>query len=306
MHLSAKLRRIRVQILAARAWLTIAVLTAVSRTPRKFILLTGRLTGYFFYRLNAKRRRFAHINLEHCFPHWPVGKREEIARSHFRCYGQAVIDLSVLWFSSEQRLSSYVSYRGIENWKKVQQQGRPVIFLTPHVVSVDFAATLLASQVPLCAMMKDFRNSVINERIIASRSRFGLSLYERSKGLRPLIRNLKNNVSCLYIPDQDFGNKNSIFVPFFGQKTATLNTLGRMAKLTNAQVLPLHARLDIESGQYQVVIDKPLENFPSDDEYANARRMNAVFEEIITEAPEQYMWTLRWFKTRPDNGKSIY
>ncbi len=306
MHLSTRLRRIRVQVLAARAWLTIVILTAIGRTPRKFTLLAGRITGYVFYRLNTKRRRFTHINLEYCFPHWPVGKREEIARKHFHCYGQAVVDLSVLWFSSEQRLGSYISYRGIENFHKAQRQGRPVIFLTPHVVSVDFAATLLATQVPICAMMKDFRNSVINDRIIASRTRFGLHLYERSKGLRPMIRNLKNNVSCLYIPDQDFGTNNSLFVPFFGQKSATLNTLGRMAKLTNALVLPLHAHLNFKTGQYQVVIDRPLENFPGDDEYANARRMNAVFEEIIAKAPEQYMWTLRWFKTRPDNGKSIY
>ncbi len=214
--------------------------------------------------------------------------------------------MSMLWYSSEQRLGSYINYQGFSNFVEAQRQGRPVIFLTPHVVSIDFAGTMLATQVPVCAMMKDLRNSIFNEKIVASRSRFGLRLHKRSKGIRPLIRNLLDNVSCIYIADQDFGMKNSVFASFFNEKVATLSTLGRMARITNALVLPMSSRLDLDSGQYYVVIGKPMANFPTDDEYINARRMNAEFEKIIARAPEQYMWTLRWFKTRPNDSPSIY
>ena len=305
-QISQKYRAVKNRLRAVRAWFAIVVLTGIGRTPRSVTLFVGKITGNLFYRFNTKRRRFALTNLEFCFPHWPVEKREKIAKDHFRCYGQAVIDMSMLWLSSEQRLSSYINYKGFEHWVNAQRQGRPVIFLTPHVVSVDFAATLLSSQVPTCAMMKDLRNSTLNKRIMSSRSRFGLKLYERSRGIRPLIRNLLNNVSCVYIPDQDFGMRNSVFASFFGEKVATLATLGRMAKLTNALVLPLHSSLNTETGQYYVVIDEPLSDFPTNDPHVDARRMNAVFETIIAQAPEQYMWTLRWFKTRPNNGPSIY
>ena len=303
---STKFQNWLARIKVSRAWITIAALTVVGQMPRKVMLLVGSIVGKLFYVFNKKRRKYALANLEICFPHWPVEKRDHVARDHFRRYGQAVVDLGMLWFSSEHRLNRCISYKGIENWIKADSEGRPVIFLTPHVVGVDLTATLLARHVPLCTMMKDMKNSIMNERIKASRSRFGLKLYSRSKGVRPLIRNLNNKVSCYYIPDQDFGLKNSIFVPFFDVRASTLATLGRMARMTNALVLPVRAYLNTNTGQYNVTIGEPLADFPTNDKYVDARRMNAVFEEIIKEAPEQYMWTLNWFRTRPDNGPSLY
>ena len=155
-------------------------------------------------------------------------------------------------------------------------------------------------------MMRDHKNPVLNNRLKANRKRFGLKLYTRSQGLLPLVQNLKRKVSCYYIADEDFGTNNSIFVPFFGVPVATLNTLGRMARLTNAKVLPVRSHLDSKTGRYDITIEAPLEKFPTDDSYTNARRMNAIFENMISAAPEQYLWTLRWFKSRPDNGTPPY
>ena len=87
---------------------------------------------------------------------------------------------------------------------------------------------------------------------------------------------------------------------------ATLNTLGRMTRMTDAKVLPVRTYLDPRSGQYHVTIEPPMADFPTDSDYINARRMNSVFETIIQAAPEQYLWTLRWFKTRPGNEEPIY
>jgi KDO2-lipid IV(A) lauroyltransferase len=42
------------------------------------------------------------------------------------------------------------------------------------------------------------------------------------------------------------------------------------------------------------------EDYPSESPEADARRMNAFIEERIREMPEQYLWTHRRFKTRPE------
>jgi lauroyl/myristoyl acyltransferase len=49
-----------------------------------------------------------------------------------------------------------------------------------------------------------------------------------------------------------------------------------------------------------------LESFPTTDELADAERINQVFEEGIRLAPEQYLWTLQWFRTQPDGDPSPY
>lgn len=51
----------------------------------------------------------------------------------------------------------------------------------------------------------------------------------------------------------------------------------------------------------------PLDNFPGEDELADAIRGNKIIESIIDKNRAQYMWLHRRFKTRPDpTDKSVY
>ncbi len=288
------------------SWLIVGGLFAISRLPRKVALRIGAIVGRMFYLFNKKRRHYTLTNLKMCFPHWPIEKRQQTVQDHFRLYGQAVVDLGMLWHASEKNLSRIMNISGIENWYKAVWEKRAVIILTPHMVATDIAGAILACHFPVCAMMKQMRNPLLNHYVVKGRARFGFQLFRRDQGIKRLITALKNDVACVYIPDQDFGIKSSIFVPFFATKAATLTTLGRLARITDAVVLPLFAHLEPDTGLYRVDIGKPLENFPANDTYADARAMNALFEEIILRAPEQYMWTLRWFKTRPDDEPFPY
>ena len=306
MYFTSRLKPSTRRLKLLPAWLAIGALALMAQLPSKLRLVFGAQVGRLFYLVNAKRRRIAHINLELCFPHWPLEKRRQVIREHFKIYGQAVVDLGMVSLSSEERLNAVINIEGFENYRRVRNAGHAVIFLTPHLVGVDIAGTLLSRHLPVCTMMRDHKNPVLNNRLKANRKRFGLKLYTRSQGLLPLVQNLKKKVSCYYIADEDFGVNNSLFVPFFGVPVATLNTLGRMARLTNARVLPVRSYLDSKTGRYDITIEAPLENFPTDDSYTNARRMNAIFEKMISAAPEQYLWTLRWFKSRPDNGTPPY
>lgn len=289
-------------------WVAIGGLAIVGRMPRKSVLRIGMLCGLLFYAFNAKRRHYAMVNLELCFPDWPIEKRRQLVRDHFKRYGQAIVDLGMLWNASEQYVEQQLRIKGMNHWVEAKSTGRPIIFLVPHMVATDMAGTLLARQMPLCAMMKELRNKVFNHRVVKGRSRFGMQLYSRSQGISKLISDLRNGVGCVYIPDQDFGaaEGTTVFVHFFAAVASTLTTLGRMAKITNAIVLPLYPYLDPETGLYHVTIAEPLTNFPTNDKHADARAMNAIFEETISRAPEQYVWTLRWFKSRPNNEPNPY
>ena len=81
--------------------------------------------------------------------------------------------------------------------------------------------------------------------------------------------------------------------------------MGRLSRLTGAKVLPMFTRR-LETGHYQVEIQAPLESFPTGDDMKDASRLNEVFETGIRLVPEQYLWTLQWFKNRPDGAPSPY
>ena len=44
-----------------------------------------------------------------------------------------------------------------------------------------------------------------------------------------IVKALKDGYPFYYLPDMDFGRKESIFVPFFGVQTATITGLARLA-----------------------------------------------------------------------------
>ncbi len=102
------------------------------------------------------------------------------------------------------------------------------------------------------------------------------------------------------------GERASVFVPFFGIPTATVTVLSRIAETTNAVVIPCLTRILPHGRGYEVRLHPPFENFPTDDPVADARYMNEQIEQWVREMPDQYMWSYRRFKTRPNNEPSFY
>ena len=113
--------------------------------------------------------------------------------------------------------------------------------------------------------------------------------------VRTLITALKNNEAVWYAPDQAYRKKGAQMVPFFGIPAATNTATSRLARMTGAAVLPYFQERMLD-GRYRMVIYPMLENFPSDDPVADAKRFNALIEAHVRRVPEQYLWIHRRFK----------
>jgi len=124
--------------------------------------------------------------------------------------------------------------------------------------------------------------------------------------LKALLRYIRQGLPFYYLPDQDMGERASVFAPFFGVPAATVTALSRIARSTNAAVIPCITRILPKGRGYEMRLYPPLKNFPSDDPFDDSRRMNEEVENRVREMPEQYMWSYRRFKTRPNNEPSLY
>jgi KDO2-lipid IV(A) lauroyltransferase len=139
------------------------------------------------------------------------------------------------------------------------------------------------------------------------RERWGpVRLITRSEGIKPIIRALRDGLPYFMLPDMDFGAKDAAFVPFFGIPAATLTALPRLAAATGAKVIPVIATFMPHYKGYRVVFYPKWENYPGEDMLEATRRMNAFIEERVREAPAEYFWTHKRFKTRPQGEPSLY
>lgn len=255
---------------------------------------------------SRKRREIARVNLRLCYPQFSESEREQLLRRHFRYRARSVLDYGVLWWGSSRRIGKLVRIQGEEHLREPLAAGRAVILLTCHTLMLDYGAAALVRRYPGVGLVKPARNAVVDWVMQRGRQRFLSRVFARAQGLRPIIAGLREGAFFYYLPDEDLGDRNATFAPFFGVEAATLTTLGRLARITDAVVVPAHTRYLPGTGRYVQVLSPPLAQFPSGDPRTDAMRMNQEIEKLIALAPEQYMWTMRRFRTRPDGGPNPY
>jgi KDO2-lipid IV(A) lauroyltransferase len=273
--------------------------------PLALLAPLGRGLGFLLYLLGRERRRVALTNLKLCFPGWTDSERRRIARAHFQAFGRSILEHGILWWSSRERVQRLVRIEGIEHWRGAA--GRPVILLAPHFVGLDMGGIRLGSEYRVVSVYSHQKDPQFDAVLYEGRTRFVMpELYSRQQGVRPVVRAMRKGLPFYYLPDMDFGERDSIFVPFFGVPAATITGLSRIAQLADAVVVPVVTRQLPGPGGYVLRFYPPWRDFPSDDVERDTRRMNAFIEERVLEMPEQYFWLHKRFKTRPPGEAKIY
>ena len=267
----------------------------------------GRILGPLAWRLHPTRTISTNIGL--CFAGEGADACQKIEKDYYRRAVQAFFDSSLALFGSAKQLRRRVSIRGREHVEQARAQGRPVILLAPHFLGLELGWARVSVEWPAVGMYRRTRYPLLNCAVFHARTRFGGLGIERYGSLKPLIRALRDGLVFYYLPDQDpdRGQRQGfVFAPFFGVPAATFTALGRLARMTDAVVIPTVTRQCDERAGYELVFHPPMENFPSNSDAADAVRMNAEIENLVRQYPDQYLWAYRRFKTRPDNAPSPY
>lgn len=287
-------------------WIALAALFLYTRLPRRLRnRISGRI-GEWVYRFYDKRRRFAEVNVGWCYPDMGQDSQQRLVRAHFRAYMQILLDLPTLWWGRRIHLERLIKVREREHIDQALARGRRVILLTCHCAALDFGVIGLNFYYPITGLANRFDNPLVDWLVTRARSRFGIRVVERAEGMRALVRDVRNGWLKYYIPDEDLGLDHAIFAPFFGVPKATIALLPRLVQACGADVIPCYSYYSPEEGRYEIRVFPALENYPSRDLQQDVTTMNQCFEQLIALRPEQYMWTLRLFKTRPSGEESPY
>jgi len=234
----------------------------------------------------------------------PEEERRLLGLRHFRMLGRNAVELSKMVWGSDKDLLDMIHVEGIEYLHAAK--GRPIIALAPHFIGLNMGGIRVAYEYPGTASVYSRQKNPVLERVfLKARMRFGdPHLVSRQEGLRSIVRVIRSGKPFYFLPDMDFGPRDSIFSTFFGVKTATITTLPRLAQLTGAAVIPVVTR-QVGDG-YVVRFYPEWKDYPTGDIEADVRRMNAFIEERVREMPEQYFWAHKRFKTRPPGEPSPY
>jgi KDO2-lipid IV(A) lauroyltransferase len=287
------------------ARLGVFILWLIHFLPFRIIVAIGNGVGLLLYALSAERRRVGDINLKLCFPELGDDARKKLLRDHFMMFGRGLIERCILWWSSAEYIRSLIRVEGAEHFEAIKD--KPSILLTPHFVGMDAGGQWIAQHTDTVCMYANQKNRYLTELLLEKRARFrNQRLYSRLQGLRPILKGMRAGMPFIYPPDQDQGVKDGAFIPFFGVPAATMTSVPRIAQMTGAKVVPSITRILPGNAGYVLTFYPAWDNYPSGDDIADARRMNAFIEDRVREMPEQYFWLHKRFKNRPEGEEKYY
>ena len=283
-------------------WIGIACMAVLARVPARIARPLGRGFGALLGMLMRSRRKVARRNLALCFPELDAAARDTVARRSFRSLGEGAYEFARAWWGSVDGLKCTID--GLEHLERVRAQGRGVLLLSGHFLTLEICGRLLCRHVPLAGMYRRHGAPAFEWAVKRGRLRYAAAMFAREE-LRAAVKYVKSGGLLWYAPDQDMRGKDTVFAPFFGVPASTITATCQLARLTRAAVIPFFHHRDGHGG-YVLRVGAPLDDVPGEDETAHTARVNALIEQMVREAPDEYLWIHKRFKSRPDGEPGLY
>jgi Kdo2-lipid IVA lauroyltransferase/acyltransferase len=284
-------------------WLALGVMVAAAHLAWPLQRVLGRLVGLLAPYLASSRRRAAEVNLRLCFPDWDDAQRKQLLDESFAALGIGLFEFIRAWWGPIAPMRRGLRIEGLEHLQALRDQGRGVLMVSGHFMTLELCGRLMCDYVPLAGMYRRHRNPVFEWAVKRGRLRYAVHMFTNEE-IRGAVRHLKQGGFLWYAPDQDMRGKDTVFAPFFGVPAATITATHQLARLTGCAVVPFFHRR--EGGRYILRAAPPLEDFPSSDPVADSTRVNAQIEAMVREAPAQYLWIHRRFKRQPGGRSAFY
>ncbi len=286
------------------AWLVGLFLILMALLPWALQKRMGASLGRLAWRLAAQRVADTQLNLSLCFPEYTPNEREALARAVFRDGAIGLFEAANAWFKPLAAQRQRVDVDGLEHVEQAVAQGRGLIILGAHYSTLELNGAIAAQFFPLHIIYRPQNHPVLDWMIRARRRRSYVGQIDHAD-MRSLFKALKRGEIVWTSVDQDFGLKQGVMAPFFGVPAATLTATSRMARINHSPVLFTQFHR-LANDRYRLRFTPVLDDYPSGDDSQDATRMNAVLADLIREAPSQYMWFHRRFKSQPPGEASPY
>jgi len=286
-------------------WFGAAILFLLICLPYPLIQQLGKGVAFLLKTLAKKRVQVAKQNLALCYPDWSEEKRNEVFEKNMYRTGMALFETAMGWWWPHWRVRRIGKIEGFEHIQEIMRSGKGVFGLAIHNVNLELACRIIGYAHPSIAFYRKHNNPLMDYFQYHGRNRSNKYMIHK-RNAKGLIRAMDQGELCLYLPDQDYGKNQSIFVPF-GGVAQTATTTATLMFANRANCVPLIICPQYSNDGYTLKIYPPISYLADKDPKAALSRLNSDILNCINEQPESYLWMHKRFKTRPDNAPdSLY
>jgi len=264
----------------------------------------ARRLGDVGYLLDRPRRKAKALsNLQAAFPGLDQAEAKRILRGVYCHLAECVLDaLKFAYYAYQHDAMALLEPVG---WEKLDQVPRQtgLIFAGGHFGHWEVLGTALPILgYPTWTMARPRGNQFVESRLRRLREATGQQMLPKDAVARRMIRLLRAGENVGLLADQD-ARRHGIFVEFFGRMASTTPSVAAMSFHTGAPVAFVYARRIPGQNRFRVVLKDVIVPDPQGDKKAEVRRITesitANLEELVRDAPQEWLWLHRRWKTHP-------
>ena len=276
--------------------------------PLPIIHGIGVCIGWGLLLIPNRSRQTSEINIALCWPELSSREQRALLRNSLKETGKTIIETSALWLrSGKNTLRLIKRVDGNELVEQAIVKGSGIIFATPHLGAWEAAGLYGAAHYNITCLYRPLKIPELETLVQTARSRLGGHLVPATaRGVRALFKALNQGQIVAMLPDQEPKAGTGISAPFFGMPAYSMVFLAKLAIRTETPIIFAWCeRLSWGRG-YHLHFRAMSGSVQSGDLHSTVAAINKTTEDCVREYPEQYQWSYRRFKTRPDGEPSFY
>ncbi len=286
-------------------WLVVFLLFCLSKLPMPVKQSWGEKLGKLLHRKLKGRVKVCRKNIDGCFPELSDAEKSDLVEETFVACSKGFMETTHVWWNDVQPYIDNLIINGKEHLEEAQKRGKGILLIGGHFSIFDIALPFVASQLKKPGYMyRPNNNPVVDRMIEQGRHRYtDIESFDKRQ-LKDMIQFMKEGGEVWYAPDQDFGRKCEVFVPFFGISTGCITAPSWIARESGASVIHV-SQYRHPNGQYEISFSPIFEGF-GDNPAKDAADWNVALEAAIRRYPSQYLWLHKRFKTRQEGDEAFY
>lgn len=268
--------------------------------PAGMVRRMARGLGTVAYFVAPARRATLIENVAHLVPGAGAGERRRLVRRTFANLLEASVDLFRLPSASRAELLALVRIEGLDHLDAALAQGRGVVIATSHVGPYELGGAYLAARgYPVHAMVEDIDEET-NAALALYREATGMRLVSRRRGLRAVLRILRDGEIILLVADRIVGEGSEGIALPFGDGVRRVPTGPAAFALASGAALLVGyiVRDPTRTARYLIRLEAPVVPASSGDAGADRRHLTTVvaahMAATIRQHPDQ------WFVFQPE------
>ncbi|HKI74647.1 MAG TPA: lysophospholipid acyltransferase family protein, partial [Pseudomonadales bacterium] len=278
----------------------------LGRLPLSAAQILGAFVGRIMWYSRSRMALVTRENIARCYPGLSTSDQTALAKASLEATGRTIIETAFAWTApTEKCLRAIVDVRGRALVDTALAAGNGLIFVIPHLGNWEMINHYLGSEFGLTHMYQPNRSRRFNRLVQTLRARTGTKFVEANRtGIRRQLEVLREGGTVGVMPDQEPEIHTGRFAPFFGIPCLTNTLTTNLAARTGAATLVCYCERLPDSGGFRVVF-APFE-LPATGPDAALAAMNLAIEQAIRQLPEQYLWSYKRFRTRPQGEIKYY